>query len=121
MNVIDETIDATLDSNGQLRLTHQPRLRPGPVRVTIRVAAGRSLRPLEPNPMGTLVGSSYFTVRIPSSAASDSRVASEPANPRRPSVIPGSSRSIRSPFSASPGYRSREANVGARGDLRVSG
>jgi hypothetical protein len=38
MNVIEETIDATLDSNGQLRLTHQPRLPPGPVRVTIRVA-----------------------------------------------------------------------------------
>jgi len=39
MNVIEETIDATLDSNGQLRLTHPPRLPPGPVRVTIRVAA----------------------------------------------------------------------------------
>ena len=39
MNVIEETIDATLDSNGQLRLTHQPRLPPGPVRVTIRAAA----------------------------------------------------------------------------------
>ncbi len=25
MKVIDETIEATLDSNGQLRLTHQPR------------------------------------------------------------------------------------------------
>jgi hypothetical protein len=39
MNVIEETIDAVLDTNGQLRLTHQPRLPPGPVRVTIRVAA----------------------------------------------------------------------------------
>ncbi len=39
MNVIEETIEATLDPNGQLRLTHQPRLPPGPVRVTIRVAA----------------------------------------------------------------------------------
>jgi hypothetical protein len=39
MNVIEETIDATLDSSGQLRLTHQPRLPPGPVRVTIRAAA----------------------------------------------------------------------------------
>src|SRR5437016_13892878 len=38
MNVIEETIEGTLDSNGQLRLTHQPRLPPGPVRVTIRVA-----------------------------------------------------------------------------------
>jgi len=39
MKVIEETIEATLDSNGQLRLTHQPRLPPGPVRVTIRAAA----------------------------------------------------------------------------------
>src|ERR1700730_16787486 len=39
MNVIEETIEAMLDSNGQLRLTHQPRVPPGPVRVTIRVAA----------------------------------------------------------------------------------
>jgi hypothetical protein len=38
VDVIEETMDATLDSNGQLRLTHQPRLPPGPVRVTIRVA-----------------------------------------------------------------------------------
>jgi hypothetical protein len=36
---IEETIDATLDANGQLRLSHQPRVPPGPVRVTIRVAA----------------------------------------------------------------------------------
>ena len=28
-----------MDSSGQLRLTHQPQLPPGPVRVTIRVAA----------------------------------------------------------------------------------
>jgi hypothetical protein len=39
VNVIEETIEATLDSNGQLRLTHQPRVPPGPVRVTIHVAA----------------------------------------------------------------------------------
>jgi hypothetical protein len=38
MHVIEETIDATLDANGQLQLAHQPRLPPGPVRVTIRVA-----------------------------------------------------------------------------------
>ena len=36
----EETIDATLDSNGQLTLTHKPLLPPGLVRVTIRVAAG---------------------------------------------------------------------------------
>ena len=36
MNVIEETIEATLDSNGQLQLTHQPSLPPGPVQVTIR-------------------------------------------------------------------------------------
>lgn len=39
MNVIEETIEATLDANGQLRLTHPPRLPPGPVQVTIRLAA----------------------------------------------------------------------------------
>ena len=39
MSALEETIDATLDTNGQLRLTHQPRLPAGPVRVTIRVAA----------------------------------------------------------------------------------
>ena len=38
MNLIEDTIDATLDLNGQLRLTHQSQLPPGPVRVTIRVA-----------------------------------------------------------------------------------
>jgi hypothetical protein len=38
MNVNEETIDATLDASGQLRLTRPPRLPPGPVRVTIRVA-----------------------------------------------------------------------------------
>lgn len=40
MNAIEETIEGTLDANGQLTLTQQPRLPPGPVRVTIRVAAG---------------------------------------------------------------------------------
>ena len=39
MNLVEETIEATLDSNGQLSLTHQPRLPPGPVRVTIRSTA----------------------------------------------------------------------------------
>ncbi len=39
MNVSEETIEATLDSNGQLRLTHQPQMSPGPVRVTIRAGA----------------------------------------------------------------------------------
>ncbi len=39
MNVIEETIEATLDSNGQLRLAQQPRLPPGPVRVTICAVA----------------------------------------------------------------------------------
>lgn len=39
MNVSEETIDATLESNGQLRLSHQPQLPPGPVQVTIRVAS----------------------------------------------------------------------------------
>lgn len=39
VSVIEETIEATLDSNGQLRLAHPPQLPPGPVRVTIRVTA----------------------------------------------------------------------------------
>ncbi|MEX2173837.1 MAG: hypothetical protein WD872_05705 [Pirellulaceae bacterium] len=46
MNVFEETIDATLDSNGQLRLTQQPQLSPGPVRVTIRAAVGPTQRGL---------------------------------------------------------------------------
>ena len=47
MNLIEETIDATLDSNGQLQLTHQPSLPPGPVQVTIRVVgASRPKRSL---------------------------------------------------------------------------
>lgn len=39
MSTLEETIDATLDANGQLRLSHPPALPPGPVRVTIRAAA----------------------------------------------------------------------------------
>ncbi len=39
MSVFEERIEATLDANGQLCLTRQPRLPPGPVHVTIRVAA----------------------------------------------------------------------------------
>src|SRR5207302_1588507 len=38
-SAIEETTDATLDATGQLRLSHPPQLPPGPVRVTIRVAA----------------------------------------------------------------------------------
>src|ERR1700680_1045825 len=44
MNANEETIEATLDSHGQLRLTPQPRLPPGPVRVTIRAAAAAGAR-----------------------------------------------------------------------------
>ena len=44
MSAGEETIDATLDSNGQLRLSHQPRLPPGPVRVTIRTVAAPGAR-----------------------------------------------------------------------------
>lgn len=39
MNLIEETIDATLDNSGELALTHPPQLPPGPVRVTIRQAS----------------------------------------------------------------------------------
>jgi hypothetical protein len=38
MHLTEETIDGTLDANGQLQLQHQPQLPPGPVRVTIRAA-----------------------------------------------------------------------------------
>ena len=37
MSLLEETMDATLDSNGQLRLSNESQLPPGPVRVTIRV------------------------------------------------------------------------------------
>jgi len=39
VNALEETIDATLDANGQLQLSQRPRLVPGPVRVTMRAAA----------------------------------------------------------------------------------
>ena len=39
MSLLEETMDATLDSNGQLRLSNQSQLPPGPVCVTIRVTA----------------------------------------------------------------------------------
>ncbi|MBW3539281.1 MAG: hypothetical protein KY476_03350 [Planctomycetes bacterium] len=38
MSAFEETIDATLDASGNLRLSHPPQLPPGPVRVTIRTA-----------------------------------------------------------------------------------
>jgi hypothetical protein len=37
MPVCEETIDATLESNGLLRLMQPPQVPPGPVRVTIRL------------------------------------------------------------------------------------
>lgn len=41
--MLEETIDAVLDANGQLQLSHAPHLPPGAVRVTIRPtpSAGR--------------------------------------------------------------------------------
>ena len=44
MSALEETIEATLDPNGQLRLSHQPSLPPGPVRVTIRTIAAAGAR-----------------------------------------------------------------------------
>lgn len=44
VNAIEETIDATLDSAGQLKLSHKPQMPPGPVRVTIRAATGAGPR-----------------------------------------------------------------------------
>jgi hypothetical protein len=39
VNGVQETIPAVLGPDGRLTLAHQPRLPPGPVEVTIRVAA----------------------------------------------------------------------------------
>ncbi len=36
MSLMEEVIDATLEPDGTLRLSHQPQLPPGPVRVTIQ-------------------------------------------------------------------------------------
>ena len=44
MSSLEETIDATLDSAGQLHLSHAPGLPPGPVRVTIRPAGAPAPR-----------------------------------------------------------------------------
>jgi len=44
MSAVEETIEATLDSNGQVRLAHPSRLPPGPVRVTIRPSATPAAR-----------------------------------------------------------------------------
>ena len=44
MSFQEETIDATLDSSGQLHLSHAPGLPPGPVRVTIRPAGAAAKR-----------------------------------------------------------------------------
>jgi len=59
MSVREETIDATLDPSGHLSLAHWPRVTPGPVRVTIRVAAAAGRRGaawptwFEPSPPGS--------------------------------------------------------------------
>lgn len=42
MRANEETIDAVLDPNGQLKLTHPPSIPPGLVQVTIRSAAVRA-------------------------------------------------------------------------------
>ncbi|MBW3599921.1 MAG: hypothetical protein KY475_21950 [Planctomycetes bacterium] len=46
MNVSEETIQGTLDSNGQLQLPRPPRVPPGPVQVTIRAAGAMPRRGL---------------------------------------------------------------------------
>ncbi len=46
MSASEETIEATLDANGQLQLAHPPQLPPGPVQVTIRSAVVRPQRGL---------------------------------------------------------------------------
>ncbi len=44
MSLSEETIEATLDDNGQLQLAKPPQLPAGPVQVTIRVATMPLLR-----------------------------------------------------------------------------
>jgi hypothetical protein len=44
MKLVEETIDATLDSNGQLQLSHPPHLPAGRVQVTIRVSTPTTSR-----------------------------------------------------------------------------
>jgi hypothetical protein len=44
MRLEEETIEATLDSNGQLQLSHPPHLPPGLVQVTIRASSVPALR-----------------------------------------------------------------------------
>ena len=44
MSLLEETIDATLDSTGHLHLSHVPCLPPGPVVVTIRPALASAAR-----------------------------------------------------------------------------
>jgi hypothetical protein len=46
VDVNEETIDATLDANGQLQLSQRPQVPAGPVRVTIRSVAPGSSRGL---------------------------------------------------------------------------
>ena len=41
MSLLEETLDATLEADGTLRLSHPPQVPPGPVRVTIQVAVPR--------------------------------------------------------------------------------
>jgi hypothetical protein len=40
----EEVIEATLEADGTLRLSHQPQISPGPVQVTIRTIPAPSLR-----------------------------------------------------------------------------
>ncbi len=44
MSTAEETIDAVLDSNGQLQLSHPSQLSPGPVQVTIRASTASGSR-----------------------------------------------------------------------------
>src|SRR5690242_19528332 len=44
MTVTEDTIDATLEPDGQLRLARPPGLAPGPVQVTVRSTRGSGTR-----------------------------------------------------------------------------
>ena len=44
MSLVEEVIEATLNTNGQLLLSHPPRIPPGPVQVIIRAGAATGPR-----------------------------------------------------------------------------
>ena len=86
MNVTEETIEATLDSKGQLRLTHRPQLPPGPVRVTIRVAAAVRLQPRGLADVIREIAADQRLRGFPGRSAADVLAEDDTPRPRMPSA-----------------------------------